>query len=126
MYLMLIIFFKMVQILIRFKTGIPVLIMGETGCGKTSLINAIVDICEYEMIPLNIHAGVNDNEIVQFMVRNNLLEEHINYDIDENDIENLFMENEDSSSISGAISLSNASNVEPIQKQNPINMQTLI
>ena len=27
-------FFKMVQILIRFRTGIPVLIMGETGLWK--------------------------------------------------------------------------------------------
>lgn len=48
----------MVQILIRFRTGIPVLIMGETGCGKISLINAIVEINNYEMLTFNVHSGV--------------------------------------------------------------------
>ena len=115
-------FFKMVQILIRFRTGIPVLIMGETGCGKTSLINAIVEICEYKMFTLNIHAGINDNEIVQFMVRHDLLEEKINYDLDENGVENLFNnENQDSMSISGVVSVSNISNKEPKTNKNQLN-----
>ena len=41
-------FFKMIQILIRLRAGIPVLIMGETGCGKTSLIKAIAEIYNYK------------------------------------------------------------------------------
>ena len=104
--------FKMVQILIRFRAGIPVLIMGETGCGKISLINAIVEINNYKMIPLNIHAGITDNEIAQFMVDNNLLEEAINYDRYEDDINNLLnnnLENQDSFSVSGSLSISNVS-----------------
>ena len=64
--------------------------MGETGCGKTSLINAIVEINNYKMLTFNIHAGVNDNEIVQFMVNNNLLEKKIGYDKYDDDIENLY------------------------------------
>ena len=74
------------------------------------------------MITLNIHAGINDNEIVQFMVRHNLLEEKINYDMDENDIENLYsIENQDSMSISGTISVSNISNLEPQTNRNILN-----
>ena len=86
-------FFKMVQILIRIRTGVPILIMGETGCGKTSLINSISEICNYKMITLNIHAGVNDNEIVRFMVANDLLETNLRYDKFEDDIENLYSDN---------------------------------
>lgn len=97
-------FFKMVQILIRFRTGIPVLIKGETGCGKTSLINAIVEINNYKMLTFNIHAGITDNEIVQFMAKNNLLERNIRYDKYDDDIENLYNiyneENTDSNSAS--------------------------
>ena len=93
-------FFKMIQIILRLRTGIPVLIMGETGCGKTSLINAIAIINNYKMITFNVHAGVNDNEIVQFMKRNNLLENDIGYDEFEDDIDNLIFNNdEDNSSL---------------------------
>jgi MoxR-like ATPase len=99
-------FFKMVQILIRFRTGIPVLIMGETGCGKTSLINAIAEINNYKMYTLNIHAGVNDNEIVQFMVKHKLLEESIKYDKYEDDVDNLFNIRTDSMSVSESLNLS--------------------
>ena len=97
-------FFKMVQILIRLRTGIPVLIMGETGCGKTSLINAIAEINNYKMLTFNVHAGVTDNEIVQFMVKNNLLEKEIGYDKFDDDIENLYSDNEDSFSLIGSTS----------------------
>ena len=94
----------MVQILIRFRTGIPVLIMGETGCGKTSLINAIVEINNYKMLTFNIHAGITDNEIVQFMAKNNLLERNIRYDKYDDEFENLYNiyneENTDSNSAS--------------------------
>ena len=86
-------FFKMVQILIRIRTGVPILIMGETGCGKTSLINSISEICNYKMITFNIHAGVNDNEIVRFMAANDLLETNLRYDKFEDDIENLYNDN---------------------------------
>ncbi len=73
--------------------------MGETGCGKTSLINAISEINNYKMITFNIHAGVTDNEIVQFMVKNKLLDKEIGYDKNEDDVENLY-DNEDSNSLS--------------------------
>ena len=111
-------FFKMVQILIRFRTGIPVLIMGETGCGKTSLINAIVEINNYKMLTFNIHAGVNDNEIVQFMAKNNLLEKKIGYDKYDDDIENLY--NFDNDEDSNSLSVSNLS-MDVQKNKNKIN-----
>ena len=37
-------FVKMVLILIRLRSGIPVIMMGETGCGKTSLIRKLSEI----------------------------------------------------------------------------------
>ena len=83
-------FFKMVQVLIRIKNRIPVILMGETGCGKTSLINALSDINNFKMVTLNIHAGVNDNEIVKFMVKNDLLENELNYDKFEDDIDEIY------------------------------------
>ena len=49
-------FVKMVLILLRIRSNIPVIMMGETGCGKTSLIRK-----------LNIHAGTNDKDIINFI-----------------------------------------------------------
>lgn len=60
-------FFKMIQILLRFKTGIPVLIMGETGCGKTSLINTLGEILDYKIEIFNVHSGISDLDIVRFL-----------------------------------------------------------
>ena len=83
-------FFKMIQILIRLKSQISVILMGETGCGKTSLVNTICELCEYKMITKNINASVTDNDIVAFIVKHNLLEEgeKIGYDEVEDEIEN--------------------------------------
>ena len=90
-------FFKMILILIRLRAGVPILIMGETGCGKTSLIKAIAKINNYEMKTLNIHAGITDNEIVQFMVKNKLLKDRLEYDIFDDDIGSLYDANDNES-----------------------------
>ena len=63
-------FIKVVLILMRIRVGIPVILMGETGCGKTSLIemaSKLINngkICIYKM---NIHAGIEDDDIINFM-----------------------------------------------------------
>ena len=108
--------FKMVQILLRLRAGIPVLIMGETGCGKTSLINAIAQINNYKMLTFNCHAGVTDNEIVQFMNKNNLLEKKLEYDEFEDDIDKLYNNNDEEDSAS--LSVSNMSNKNNIIYEN--------
>ena len=64
-------FVKMVLILIRIRSGIPVIMMGETGCGKTSLIRKLSEMKnngeKNKMKILNIHAGTNDDDIITFI-----------------------------------------------------------
>ena len=64
-------FVKMVLILLRIRANIPVIMMGETGCGKTSLIRKLSELKNdgdsSRMKILNIHAGTTDNDIIQFL-----------------------------------------------------------
>ena len=64
-------FVKMVLILLRIRANIPVIMMGETGCGKTSLIRKLSEMKnngdKTKMKILNMHAGTNDNDIITFM-----------------------------------------------------------
>ena len=57
----------MVLILLRIRANIPVIMMGETGCGKTSLIRIISELKKNTMKILNIHAGITDKDIIDFM-----------------------------------------------------------
>ena len=63
-------YFKMALILLRIRAQIPVIMMGETGCGKTSLIRKLAEIYNQgdktRMKILNIHAGTNDSDIIRF------------------------------------------------------------
>ena len=67
-------FVKMVLILLRIRANIPVIMMGETGCGKTSLIRKLSEFINNgstdKMKIMNIHAGVNDNDIIKFLEEN--------------------------------------------------------
>ena len=67
-------FIKMILILHRIRANIPVIMMGETGCGKTSLIRIISELKMNEMKILNIHAGITDDDILQFMISNEFIE----------------------------------------------------
>ena len=60
-------FIKMILIIFRIQANIPVIMMGETGCGKTSLIRIISQLLKSEMKTLNIHAGISDKDIIEFM-----------------------------------------------------------
>ena len=66
-------FFKMVLILLRIRANIPVIMMGETGCGKTALIRKLSELLnngsKNKMKILNIHAGTNDKDIIDFLER---------------------------------------------------------
>ena len=55
---------KMVLVLLRLEGGIPVIVMGETGCGKTSLIRFLARTCGVQFEHFNIHAGVTAETIV--------------------------------------------------------------
>ncbi|VDH96558.1 Hypothetical predicted protein [Mytilus galloprovincialis] len=54
---------KMILISMRINTRIPVIIMGETGCGKTSLIRYLANFCGINMDTFSIHAGTSEDEI---------------------------------------------------------------
>ena len=67
-------FIKMILILLRIRAGIPVIMMGETGCGKTSLIKILALLLnkgENNLKIKNIHAGIKDKDIIDFIEKVN-------------------------------------------------------
>ena len=63
-------FFKMLLILLKIRENVPVIMMGETGCGKTSLIRKLDELLnngEDKMKILNIHSGITNEKIVEFL-----------------------------------------------------------
>ena len=81
-------FVKMVLILLRIRANIPVIMMGETGCGKTSLIRKLSELINNgsseKMKILNIHAGTNDKDIINFLEKN-VIDEAKTYELIENE-----------------------------------------
>ena len=63
-------FIKVVLILLRLRVKIPVIMMGETGCGKTTLIemaSKLINKGKFDIKKMNIHAGITDEDIIKFM-----------------------------------------------------------
>ncbi|RIA89917.1 hypothetical protein C1645_805996 [Glomus cerebriforme] len=58
---------KMALILLRARANIPVIVCGEAGCGKTSLIAYLAMMVEVQFQALNLHAGIDENTIMTFM-----------------------------------------------------------
>jgi len=58
---------KMALIILRLRAQIPVIIMGETGCGKTSLIKFLSHAAQVSFYSLNIHAGTTQKQISDFV-----------------------------------------------------------
>mgnify|MGYP002630326724 CR=1 FL=1 len=61
---------KMMLVHVRVTAGLPVVVMGETGCGKTSLLKYLaraagIDDDNFQV--LNIHAGIGKPQIVAFV-----------------------------------------------------------
>ena len=59
----------------KIRAKVPIIMMGETGCGKTSLIDKLK--C-YKMRILNIHAGISNKDIIKFIEDNNLIKDNNN------------------------------------------------
>ena len=75
-------FIKSVLIYQRIQASIPIILMGETGCGKTSLLKMLsifINKGSEKMKTLNIHAGTNEEDIIKFMnnILNNLENDYI-------------------------------------------------
>ena len=57
----------MISIQLRIKYNLPVIISGETGCGKSSLIRQLCAIIGTRLRTLNIHGGMEDRDITRWM-----------------------------------------------------------
>ena len=63
-------FLKMALIMNRVKANIPVVIMGETGCGKTSLVKYLATkVLKQEFESFNLHAGITEATFLKRMFR---------------------------------------------------------
>lgn len=60
-------FMKLVLIYLRIRTYMPIILMGETGVGKTSLVEYLAKIIDAEFNVLNIHAGITEEDIIKFV-----------------------------------------------------------
>ena len=47
--------------------------MGETGVGKTSLVEYLAKIIDAEFKVLNVHAGISEQEIINFVEKAQVL-----------------------------------------------------
>lgn len=54
---------KIVAIITRLKNDIPVILMGECGCGKTSLVNFMAKWMGIRLIVKDIHGGTSEGDI---------------------------------------------------------------
>lgn len=59
---------KMILIILRVRANVPVIIMGETGCGKTSLVRYLANKCQIQFFPFNFHAGITEEEVTEFVI----------------------------------------------------------
>ena len=55
---------KMLAIVYRIRCGIPVILMGECGCGKTMLISYLCLWLGVRLISLDIHGGTTEADII--------------------------------------------------------------
>jgi hypothetical protein len=58
---------KMMSILMRLRCRLPVLIMGETGCGKTSLLTQLMAVLGARLFTLNVHGGYMEADVIRWM-----------------------------------------------------------
>ena len=64
---------KMVLIAVRIQANVPVVLMGETGCGKTSLIRYLAQCCNASLHEVSIHAGYTMNRLFSELSKLNKL-----------------------------------------------------
>ena len=63
---------KMILIILRVRANVPIIVMGETGCGKTSLVEYLARTCQIPFLTFNFHAGRKEAEIEKFIERENI------------------------------------------------------
>ena len=70
-------FIKMVLIYLRIRANIPIILLGETGCGKTELLNTLHKFIQhkYNLLTLNVHSDCSIGDFYKFFLDHNLIEE---------------------------------------------------
>ena len=70
-------FVKMVLIYLRIRAKVPLILLGETGCGKTSLIESLFYFIQdrYKLVKFNIYSGLDYFDIHEFLKKNRLYED---------------------------------------------------
>jgi hypothetical protein len=58
---------KMLSILLRLLCGLPAVVMGETGCGKSSLVKQLCAVVGFELHTLNVHGGLESADIIEWV-----------------------------------------------------------
>ena len=79
-------FVKMILILLKIRANIPVIMMGETGCGKTLLIKKLSEMLNNGKCKIkikNIHPGISDKDIINF-INNEVINEAKSLEKEEN------------------------------------------
>lgn len=62
---------KMLAVFNRVRCGMPVVIMGETGCGKTYSIQYLATFLDVPFYKLDVHGGLTREDIIEFMTEKN-------------------------------------------------------
>jgi hypothetical protein len=60
---------KMLAVYFRLDSGMPVVIMGETGCGKTFSVQYLATFLAMPFFKLDVHGGLSQADILHFMTR---------------------------------------------------------
>ena len=71
---------KYIKIMMKLRVDIPVILMGETGIGKTALIKVLINSLPFKkkLIIKTIHNGINNKELEKFILDNKFYEESNN------------------------------------------------
>ncbi|ETN97655.1 hypothetical protein RFI_39874, partial [Reticulomyxa filosa] len=74
-------FLKMIAICMKIRTDTSIILMGETECGKTSIIKFLAHVANVNLIAIDVHGGFGSDELTQIMKecnieisRNNIME----------------------------------------------------
>lgn len=71
---------KMLSIQLRLRNNLPAIIMGETGCGKSTLIRNMCGILGVVLHTLNVHGGMEDDDIIDWMNSKMKLAQELSHD----------------------------------------------